>query len=60
MLDRRLPPSRHPPSALGVDCSLDRIWTLDTEIAAEALADHLAAAIRGSVYGESRYLEIFG
>lgn len=31
-----------------------------TEIAAEALADHLAAAIRGSVYGESRYLEIFG
>lgn len=32
----------------------------DTEIAAEALADHFAAAIRGSVYGESRYLEIFG
>jgi hypothetical protein len=50
MLDRRLPASRHPrPNSAS-----------DTEIAAEALADHLAAAIRGSVYGESRYLEIFG
>ncbi|WP_322411168.1 ImmA/IrrE family metallo-endopeptidase [Microbacterium invictum] len=30
------------------------------EIAAESLADHLAAAIRGSVMHESRFLEIFG
>jgi len=30
------------------------------EIAAESLADHLAAAIRGSVMHESKYLEIFG
>ncbi len=30
------------------------------EIAAEALADHLAAAIRGSVMHESKFLEIFG
>lgn len=35
---------------------------LDTEeeIAAETLADHLAAAIRGSVFRRSRFLEIFG
>ncbi|MDY0910110.1 ImmA/IrrE family metallo-endopeptidase [Microbacterium sp. CFBP9034] len=35
---------------------------LDTahEILAEALADHLAAAIRGSAFHESRFLEIFG
>ncbi|SDG83913.1 ImmA/IrrE family metallo-endopeptidase [Microbacterium pygmaeum] len=32
----------------------------DSEIAAEALADRLAAAIRGSAFAESRYLEIFG
>ena len=30
------------------------------EIAAESLADHLAGAIRGSAFAESRYLEIFG
>lgn len=30
------------------------------EIIAEALADHLAAAIRGSTFHESRFLEIFG
>lgn len=30
------------------------------EIAAESLADELAAAIRGSVMHESRFLEIFG
>jgi len=30
------------------------------EIAAESLADHLAAAIRGSVMHESKFLEIFG
>ncbi|MCK6065745.1 MULTISPECIES: ImmA/IrrE family metallo-endopeptidase [Microbacterium] len=30
------------------------------EIAAETLADHLAAAIRGSVMHESKFLEIFG
>ena len=30
------------------------------EIAAESLADHLAAAIRGSVTRESKFLEIFG
>lgn len=30
------------------------------EILAEALADHLAAAIRGSAFHESRFLEIFG
>jgi len=32
----------------------------ESEIAAESLADHLAAAIRGSAFAESRYLEIFG
>jgi len=32
----------------------------DTEIAAESLADRLAAGIRGSAFSESRYLEIFG
>ena len=32
----------------------------DTEIAAETLADRLAAGIRGSVFAESRYSEIFG
>ena len=32
----------------------------DTEIAAEALADRLAAGIRGQVFGESRYSEVFG
>ena len=32
----------------------------ESEVAAEALADHLAAAIRGSAFAESRYLEIFG
>ena len=32
----------------------------DTEIAAESLADRLAAGIRGSVFAESRYSEIFG
>jgi hypothetical protein len=32
----------------------------ENEIAAESLADHLAGAIRGSVFAESRYLEIFG
>lgn len=30
------------------------------EMAAEALADHLAAAIRGSVMHETKFLEIFG
>lgn len=30
------------------------------EILTEALADHLAAAIRGSAFHESRFLEIFG
>jgi len=30
------------------------------EILAEVLADHLAAAIRGSAFHESRFLEIFG
>lgn len=32
----------------------------DTEIVAESLADRLAAGIRGSVFAESRYSEIFG
>ncbi|MBO0981594.1 hypothetical protein [Microbacterium sp. SD291] len=32
----------------------------ETEIAAESLADRLAASIRGSVFAESRYSEIFG
>ena len=32
----------------------------DTEIAAEALADRLAAGIRGQAFGESRYSEVFG
>jgi len=32
----------------------------DTEIAAEALADRLAAGIRGHVFAETRYLEVFG
>ncbi|WP_035766752.1 ImmA/IrrE family metallo-endopeptidase [Arthrobacter sp. TB 23] len=32
----------------------------DSEIAAEYLADQLAAAIRGSAFAESRYSEIFG
>ena len=32
----------------------------ETEIAAESLADLLAAGIRGSVFTESRYSEIFG
>jgi hypothetical protein len=32
----------------------------DTEIAAEALADRLAAGIRGRAFGESRYTEVFG
>lgn len=32
----------------------------DSEIAAELMADRLAASIRGSVFAESRYLEIFG
>lgn len=32
----------------------------DTEIAAEALADRLAAGIRGRAFGESRYSEVFG
>ena len=32
----------------------------DTEIAAESLADRLAAGIRGSVFAESRYSEVFG
>ena len=32
----------------------------ETEIAAESLADRLAAGIRGSVFAESRYSEIFG
>lgn len=32
----------------------------ESEVAAESLADHLAAAIRGSASAESRYLEIFG
>lgn len=32
----------------------------ESEVAAESLADHLAAAIRGSAFAESRYLEIFG
>ena len=32
----------------------------ETEIAAESLADRLAAGIRGSVFTESRYSEIFG
>lgn len=31
-----------------------------TEAAAESLADRLAAGIRGSVFAESRYSEIFG
>ncbi|WP_228479304.1 hypothetical protein [Microbacterium atlanticum] len=32
----------------------------ESEVAAESLADRLAAAIRGSAFAESRYLEIFG
>ena len=32
----------------------------ETEIAAESLADRLAAGIRGSVFAETRYSEIFG
>ncbi|TFD79280.1 ImmA/IrrE family metallo-endopeptidase [Cryobacterium fucosi] len=32
----------------------------DREIAAESVADRLAASIRGSALAESRYLEIFG
>ncbi|MBS1674366.1 MAG: hypothetical protein JSS74_10415 [Actinobacteria bacterium] len=32
----------------------------DSEIAAELVADGLAAAIRASAFGESRYSEIFG
>ena len=32
----------------------------DTEIAAESLADRLAAGIRGSVFAETRYSEVFG
>ena len=32
----------------------------DTEIAAETLADRLAAGIRGSVFAESAYSEVFG
>lgn len=32
----------------------------DSEIAAESMADKLAAAIRGSAFTESRYLEVFG
>ena len=32
----------------------------ETEIAAESLADRLAAGIRGSVFAESRYSEVFG
>ena len=32
----------------------------DTEIAAESLADRLAAGIRGSAFAESRYFEVFG
>lgn len=32
----------------------------DSEIAAEAVADRLAAAIRASAFAESRYSEIFG
>lgn len=32
----------------------------DSEIAAESLADRLAAAIRGSAFAESRFSEIFG
>lgn len=32
----------------------------DIELAAESLADRLAAAIRGSAFAESRYSEIFG
>jgi len=32
----------------------------ETEIAAESLADKLAAGIRGSVFAESAFSEIFG
>ena len=32
----------------------------ETEIAAESLADQLAAGIRGSVFAESAFSEIFG
>ena len=32
----------------------------DTEIAAESLADRLAAGIRGHAFAESRYWEVFG
>ena len=32
----------------------------ETEIAAESLADRLAAGIRGHAFAESRYLEVFG
>ena len=32
----------------------------ETEIAAESLADRLAAGIRGSVFTESRFVEVFG
>jgi len=32
----------------------------DIEIAAEFLADRLAAGIRGSAFAESRFLEVFG
>lgn len=31
-----------------------------TEVAAESLADHLAAGIRGSIFAESRYSKVFG
>jgi hypothetical protein len=32
----------------------------ETEIAAESLADRLAAGIRGRIFAESRYWEVFG
>jgi hypothetical protein len=32
----------------------------ETEIAAESLADRLAAGIRGAVFAESAYSEVFG
>ena len=35
-------------------------FATETEVAAECLADHLAAGIRRRVFAESRYLEIFG
>ncbi|WP_457100700.1 hypothetical protein [Microbacterium sp. P5_E9] len=48
-----------PPSTRRRLLSRKDLDTVD-EIAAEALADHLAAAIRGCAFHQSRFLEIFG